>query len=149
MPTIALTTTIRAAIETVFDLARSVDVHVASTKQTREEVVAGRTTGLLELGESVTWRARHFGIRQSLTSKITVLERPYLFVDEMVSGAFRSFRHEHHFRIVGRDTEMKDVFVFESPLGPLGRLVDRLVLTTYMTNFLLERNRVLKRVAER
>ncbi len=149
MPTIALTTTIRAAIETVFDLARSVDVHVASTKQTREEVVAGRTTGLLELGESVTWRARHFGIRQSLTSKITVLERPYFFVDEMVSGAFRSFRHEHHFRIVGRDTEMKDVFVFESPLGPLGRLVDRLVLTTYMTNFLLERNRVLKRVAER
>ena len=149
MPTITLTTTIDASVEAVFDLSRSVDIHVASTKQTREEVVAGRTTGLLELGESVTWRARHFGIRQSLTSKITVLERPHLFVDEMVTGAFRSFRHEHHFRAVGPATEMKDVFVFECPLGALGRLVDRLVLTRYMTRFLVERNRVLKATAER
>ncbi len=50
MPLIELSTGIRAPIERVFDLARSIDAHVASTGQTRERAVAGRTSGLIELG---------------------------------------------------------------------------------------------------
>ncbi|MGZ3777718.1 MAG: SRPBCC family protein [Mucilaginibacter sp.] len=101
------------------------------------------------MGETVTWRAKHFGIPQTLTSKITEFDRPNYFVDEMVQGAFKSFRHEHHFSASNGKTTMNDVFVFESPFGILGRLCNWLVLTRYMTNLLEERNRVIKEAAER
>lgn len=148
MPKIQLTTHINAPIEKVFDLARSIDLHIESTKHTGEQAIAGRTSGLIGLGETVTWRAKHFGIWQTLTSKITEFDRPHFFVDEMVNGAFKSIRHEHHFTKVDDYTLMKDVFVFESPLGMLGKLFNRLVLTRYMTKLLEERNIVIKKTAE-
>jgi ligand-binding SRPBCC domain-containing protein len=148
MPTIELITQINAPIEKVFDLSRSIDLHIESTKHTGERAIAGKTSGLIELGETVTWRARHFGIWQNLTSKITEFQYPYLFVDEMVSGAFKSFRHEHHFSQVDQHTIMKDVFEFESPLGILGKLANWLFLKRYMTNLLETRNAAIKKAAE-
>jgi len=148
MPKIELLTEINAPIEKVFNLSRSIDLHMESTKQTGEQAIAGRTSGLIELGETVTWRAKHFGIWQNLTSKITALNSPILFVDEMVSGTFKSFRHEHHFSEVDERTMMKDVFVFESPVGVLGKLANWLILKRYMTNLLETRNKVIKEAAE-
>jgi ligand-binding SRPBCC domain-containing protein len=148
MPKIELLTEINAPIEKVFDLARSIDLHMESTKQTGEQAIAGRTSGLIEPDETVTWRAKHFGIWQTLTSKITEFDHPNFFADEMVKGAFKSFRHEHHFIKVDDHTVMKDVFVFESPFGILGRLFSWLVLTKYMTKLLEDRNRVIKEAAE-
>ena len=149
MPTIELFTQINAPIEIVFDLSRSIDLHMESTKQTGERAIAGRTSGLIGLGETVTWRAKHFGIWQNLTSKITEYKYPDYFVDEMASGAFKSFRHEHHFSSADRGTLMKDVFVFESPFGLLGRFFNWLVLKKYMRDLLTERNRVIKKKAEK
>ena len=148
MPKIELTTIINAPIETCFDLARSIDVHIESTKQTGEQAVAGRTSGLIELGETVTWRAKHFGMWQTLTSEITDFDKPNFFADELVKGAFKSFRHEHYFLARNGQTLMKDVFIFESPYGILGRLFNRMVLTKYMTSLLIKRNGVIKAVAE-
>ena len=148
MPTIELITQINAPIEKVFDLSRSIDLHIESTKHTGERAIAGKTSGLIELGETVTWRARHFGIWQNLTSKITEFQYPSLFVDEMVSSAFKSFRHKHLFSQVDGCTVMKDIFVFESPLGILGKLANWLVLKRYMTNLLRTRNSIIKQVAE-
>lgn len=148
MSTIHLQTLIKADIETCFDLSRSIDLHLESTKQTGEAAIAGRTSGLIEMGESVTWRAKHLGIWQTLTSKITVMQRPVLFVDEMQGGAFKSFRHEHHFAEADGATLMTDVFTFLSPLGLLGVIADKLFLTRYMTNLLLQRNEVIKVHAE-
>lgn len=149
MPTIELLTQINAPIEIVFDLSRSIDLHMESTKQTGERAIAGKTSGLIGLGETVTWRAKHFGIWQNLTSKITDYNYPYFFADEMVSGAFQSFRHEHHFAEIEGYTEMKDVFIFESPLGLLGRFFNWLVLKRYMTGLLIERNKAIKEAAEK
>lgn len=149
MPTIELHNRINAPIEKVFNLSRSIDLHMESTKQTGEQAIAGRTSGLIELGETVTWRAKHFGIWQDLTSKITEFDQPYFFVDEMVRGAFKSFRHEHHFSQVDGQTLMKDIFVFESPLGVLGKLFNWLTLKKYMTNLLETRNKVIKEAAEK
>src|SRR5665811_1912859 len=97
MPRIELRTEIKANKEIVFDLSRSIDLHRISTEHTNEEAIAGKTSGLIELNESVTWKAKHFGIYQRLTSKVTEFDRPNYFVDEMVNGAFKNFRHEHHF----------------------------------------------------
>ena len=148
MATIVLNTIINAPVEKVFDLSRSIDLHMESTKQTGERAIAGRTGGLIELGETVTWRAKHFGIWQNLTSKITGYNYPTFFADELVSGAFKSFRHEHHFSFVENGTLMQDKFVFESPLGILGKFANWLFLKRYMSNLLVERNRIIKNTAE-
>lgn len=149
MTKIELSTQINAPIERCFDLARSIDLHMVSTKQTGEKAIAGRTSGLIELGETVTWEAKHLGVRQKLSSKITEFNYPNYFTDEMVEGAFKSMRHEHLFYAINGQTLMKDIFVFESPFGWLGELVNFLFLGRYMTKLLKKRNRVIKEAAER
>lgn len=160
MPKIVLTTTINAPIQRCFDIARDIDIHVASTAHTGERAIAGRTSGLIELGETVTWRAKHFGIWQNLTSKITGFQPPAFsgngrvtsayFEDTMVSGAFKSFNHGHHFSPRDNNkTIMLDTFIFESPLGMLGKLANWLFLKRYMTRLLVTRNLVIKKEAER
>ncbi|MGL5095018.1 MAG: SRPBCC family protein, partial [Planctomycetia bacterium] len=136
-------------IERCFDLARDLDFHVRSLERTRERAVAGRTTGLIGLGESVTWEACHLGVRQRLTAKITAFDRPTHFRDEMTAGAFRSFVHDHRFAEVDGKTVMIDDVVFATPFGPIGRLVDRLYLTGYMRRLLEGRGQAIKVEAER
>jgi ligand-binding SRPBCC domain-containing protein len=148
MAMIALTTLIHAPLERCFDLSRSIELHVVSTRRTGERAVGAVTSGLLGLGEEVTWSARHFGVRQMLTSRITAFDRPRHFRDSMVHGAFRRFDHDHFFATCREDTEMRDVFDFESPLEPLGRLADALVLERYLRHLLEKRNEEIKRVAE-
>lgn len=149
MPKIKLITEIKAPIERCFDLSRSIDLHMMSTQHTGERAVGGVTSGLIGFGESVTWRARHFGMRQNLTSKITNYQRPVFFADEMVKGIFHSFRHEHHFRQKNEEiVEIMDYFIFKSPLMILGRIADILFLKLYMKRLLQQRNQLIKEVAE-
>jgi ligand-binding SRPBCC domain-containing protein len=148
MPIIRLETYINAPIERCFDLSLSVDLHRHSVAHTHERPVAGVTSGVMKLGDSVTWEAVHFGIKQHLTSKITAYERPYRFTDEMVRGIFQEITHIHEFVPQPPGTLMIDLFTFHAPLGILGRLAERLVLTRYMKGLLLIRNRHLKQVAE-
>ncbi|RCS28228.1 cell division protein [Polaribacter sp. WD7] len=148
MPRIELKTEIKADRNIVFDLSRSIDLHKISTEQTNEEAIAGKTSGLIGMNESVTWRAKHFGIYQKLTSKITEYDRPNYFADEMVKGAFAEFKHEHHFAESNGGTLMTDFFDYKSPFGILGKLADKLFLKKYMTELLTERNRIVKEFAE-
>lgn len=106
MTTIVVETRINAPIELCFDLARDVEMHLKTAAATGERAVAGRTSGLLELGDVVTFEGVHFGIRQRLTAKIVELDRPRRFVDEMVSGAFASMRHVHEFTVEGTSVLM-------------------------------------------
>jgi ligand-binding SRPBCC domain-containing protein len=148
LPKIVLTTYIKASRELVFDLNRSVDIHEQSTQQTNERAIAGKTSGLLEINDSVTWRAKHLGFYQNLTVKITSMNAPHNFVDEMVKGAFKSFQHCHRFQQEGEFTKMTDVFLYTSPLGPIGRLADILFLKRYLRRFLIHRNTHIKKIAE-
>ncbi|GAB5555279.1 MAG: hypothetical protein Sapg2KO_48700 [Saprospiraceae bacterium] len=148
MPIIRLETIITTPIQIVFNLSRSIDLHEISTKQTNEKAIAGITSGLIKKGESVTWRAKHFGVYHQLTTKITDFKSPHYFVDEMEKGIFKSFKHEHVFEENEVGTLMKDVFDYQSPLGILGRLADRLFLKRYMTELLIKRNQTIKLYAE-
>ena len=148
MPIIHLETLIRAPVELCFDLARSVDVHMASTKPSRARAVAGVTSGMMKLGDTVTWEAVHFGVRQRLTSKITVYERPRVFTDEMQRGAFKKWHHTHLFEARGAATLMVDHVRYMSPLGILGRIADQLFLEDYMIRLLAARNKYIKGLAE-
>jgi ligand-binding SRPBCC domain-containing protein len=144
-------THIHAPVNRVFDLSRSIDVHLISTSKTGEMTIptSGMATGVMGLGDVVTWQARHFGVRQRLTSKITQFDRPHAFQDTMLRGAFAHMQHDHFFREL-RDggTEMRDIFRFAAPIPILGPIAEHLVLARYMRSFLRERNAILKQVAE-
>lgn len=141
-------TLIHAPPEICFDNARSIDVHVASMKRSGERAVAGRTSGLIGPGETVTWRARHFGIRQHFTSELTAFDRPHHFQDSMRRGAFARFVHDHYFQPSKGATLMRDVVDFQSPGGVLGRLVDVLVMYRYLSAVLRQRAREIKSASE-
>ena len=148
MTRIELATEIGAPREVCFDLARDLDLHVRTMSHSGEQAVSGRTTGLIGLGEEVTWRARHFGVRHHHTSRITAFDRPSYFRDSMVAGRFKAFEHDHIFDILDGGTRIRDVLRFESPLGILGRCIDWLVLGRYLRRLLEERNRVIRAEAE-
>ncbi len=148
MPKIELITEINSTLETCFDLSRSIDLHKISTAQTNEQAINGRTNGLIELNETVTWQATHFGIRQKLTSKITAFDRPNYFIDEQTKGVFKSIVHEHKFEKFGDIVIMKDIFNFHSPFGLFGKLFNKFVLTNYLKRLLIERNQIIKEFAE-
>lgn len=148
MPNIHLHTFIKAKKEIVFDLSRSVDLHLLSTKRTNEKAISGKTSGLMELNDTVTWRAKHLGFYQNLTTKITELENPNHFTDDMINGAFKSFKHNHLFETRENGTLMTDIFNYQSPFGILGKFIDFLFLKKYMTKFLIERNKVITRCPE-
>lgn len=143
-----LRTDIRAPVEVVFELARDIGFHERSMVGSGERAVAGRTSGQIALGETVTWRARHFGVWWTLQSRITAMTPPTAFVDEQVRGPFASFRHEHRLESVDGGTALTDLWRHAAPLGPLGWLADRLVLDRYMRRLLETRNAALKGAAE-
>src|SRR4051812_14523708 len=144
MPVITILTPVRASIERCFDASRDLDLHLESMGHTGERAVGGKTSGLIELGEQVTWEGRHFGVRQRFTSRITAYDRPAHFQDSMLHGAFHSFVHDHYFERVEGGTMMTDVLVFASPFGFIGAIVDRLIMTSYLRRMLTTRNHEIK-----
>jgi len=148
MPTIHLTTFIAAPAERIFDLSRSIDLHKKSMAHTQETAVGGTTLGLIENNETVTWKAKHLGKMRLLKIRIASMNKPLSFTDEMVSGDFRSMRHEHHFKTVENGTLLIDLFDFEAPYGNLGKLFSKLYLTKYLRRLLEQRNNVIREYAE-
>jgi ligand-binding SRPBCC domain-containing protein len=132
----------------LFDLARSIDIHKSSMAKSREEAVAGVTTGLISLNEEVTWRAWHFGIPLRMTSRVTEMHAPDYFVDEQVKGPFRRFRHVHEFRQAAEGTTMVDRVEFAAPFGIVGRLIEKLVLARYLQKLIESRNQHLAGVLQ-
>ncbi|MBS7232030.1 SRPBCC family protein [Flavobacterium psychroterrae] len=149
MTTINLTTKIKAPKQIVFDASRNIDVHQQSTSKSNEVAIAGVTSGLINLNETVTWRGKHFGFYLTHKSRITAMNFNNYFVDEMEEGKFKFFKHEHFFEEENGVTIMKDKMQYETPFGIFGELFDILFLEKHLTKFLLERNRILKQVSEK
>jgi ligand-binding SRPBCC domain-containing protein len=148
MTTIVLETEINTDVNKCFDLARDIEIHKVSAKNTNEEAIAEKTNGLCELGDKITWEATHFGIRQQLSVEITKFNKPYFFEDKMIMGAFKSMRHEHSFKEFKGGTLMTDKFEYSVPFGFIGSIFNKLILKSYLTKFLLTRNSVIKQIAE-
>ena len=140
---------IAAPIKRCFDLSRSIEVHLLGTERTGERAVGGMTTGLIGPNQSVTCHAKHLGVCQHLTSKITAFDSPRYFQDTMIEGTFKFMQHDHFFRALSdSETEMSDQFKFAAPLSILGIIAEQLFLKRYMSRFLKHRNEIVKRVAE-
>ena len=148
MPEFVLETFIYASPEKCFDLMRDVRLHTETTAPTNEKAVDGVTDGMLGFGQTVTFEGTHLGFRQRLTVKVVEFERPYLFVDEMTEGNFKTFRHVHEFSRQDGGTQMRDTVTWTSPFGFLGRLADRFLIEPHLRNLVAKRNAMLKQIAE-
>jgi ligand-binding SRPBCC domain-containing protein len=148
MSMFTLQTLIKNNIEVVFNLSRSIDLHLISTAKTNEKAVAGRTSGLINLHETVTWQAKHLFKKRYFTSKITAYNFPFSFTDEMQKGDLKSFHHQHIFEEKDEGTLMKDIIHLEAPYGLLGKFVMWLFLKNYFKKLLIDRNKVIKHFAE-
>jgi len=148
MPLIKVETKINADIKTCFDLTRDVDFYQKSLERSKEIAIGGKISGLVNLNDSIVWEAKHLGFVRHITLKVTEFDTPNLFVDELVKGGFKAYKHEHIFRESEDKTIMIDKFYFESPFGVIGKFVDWIFLKKYMTNLLKTRNKTLKEKAE-
>lgn len=148
MTTINLSTKIKAPIKIIFDLSRNIDVHKLSTAKSNETAIDGVTSGLINKGETVTWRGKHFGFYLTHKSIIPAMNLYDYFVDEMVEGKFKSFKHEHSFIDGNGFVMMIDKIQYQTPYGIFGKLFDVLILKKHLTNFISERNKILKELAE-
>ncbi len=148
MSKIHLTTFIAAPIERVFNLSRSITLHKISTAHTNEKAIAGVTSGLINKDETVTWQAKHLFKTRQHTSKITDMQSPDSFTDEMINGDFKNFKHQHHFKQIDNGTIMIDIVDFESPYGSLGKFFNAVYLKKYIEKFLIKRNDIIKHYAE-
>lgn len=148
MTTINITTIINAPKQIVFDLSRNIDVHQNSASQTNEKAIAGVTSGMINFDETVTWQGKHFGFYLNHKSRITVMDFYDYFVDEMEKGKFKSFKHEHFFTEKVGETVMIDKLNYETPFGIFGKLFDAIILKKHLTNFIINRNKILKELAE-
>lgn len=147
---IRCTTMVPTDQETAFDLSLTIEVHLESFSKSQEQAVAGITSGVMALDDEVTWRARHFGRVWTMTSRISALDKPEMFVDEQVKGPFKSFHHTHLFRRVDeRMTEMVDDITFRAPFGWLGWIAERIGLRWYLARLISTRNDAIVEMAER
>lgn len=149
MTTINLITKINAPKQIVFDLSRNIDIHKLSTAKSNETAIGGVTSGLINYNETVTWRGKHFGFYLTHKSRMTAMDFYDYFVDEMEEGKFKSFKHEHSFVEKDGKTVMIDNLNYETPFGIFGQLFDKMILKKHLTNFIIQRNRVLKELAEK
>ncbi|RXK61010.1 cell division protein [Lacibacter luteus] len=148
MPSIHLTTFIAAPIERVFDLSRHIGLHKISQQHNNEEAIAGVTSGLINQGEWVTWKAKHLFKTRIMTVKITEMKSPGYFEGVMEKGDFVSYTHKHHFKEVQNGTIMIDELEFETPYNVFGKLLNRVYLTNYLQQLLHARNKTIKDFAE-
>lgn len=147
--TITIDTFIAAPPELCFDLARDVEAHRRSAAFANERLVApGKLSGLLEAGDLVAFEGRHFGLKQTFVARITMVDRPHRFDDEMVKGIFRRLTHVHEFHPRDGGTLMRDVLTWDAPLGILGRIADALFLRRHMAWFVRTKQGHLKQEAE-
>ena len=149
MTKIELQTVIDAQIQTVFDLNRNIDIHKLSTSKSKETAIDGVTSGLINKGETVTWRGKHFGIYLTHKSLISEMEFPNYFIDEMIEGRFKSFKHTHTFYLQDGKTIMEDKIEYETPFGIFGKIFDKIMLKNHLTVFIKERNEYIKNLAEK
>jgi ligand-binding SRPBCC domain-containing protein len=143
--TVSGTGHVNAPIDRCFLLSTSVDL-VRQTLKMRP--IAGRTSGLIEPNEQVTWYGWKLGLPQLHESLITAYDRPHFFQDTMKRGKFKRFQHDHSFAKLNALTMINDKVRFSLPLGLAGDVVAKRLMVPYIAWLIQRRLGLLKRVAE-
>lgn len=86
-----------------------------------------------------------FNIPTTWVTEITHVNAPYFFVDEQRKGPYNLWHHQHHFKSLENGmTEMTDILHYEIPFGPLGRLLNALLISKKIDGIFEYRKKVLE-----
>lgn len=115
--------TVNADIDRVWDFYTDMaHLQVVTPPEMKLSVV--RTTHQKLVEGSEVWLAGKLVLKSEWHSRITLL-RPYEYVDEMLSGRFKIWKHIHAFRKVDeKTTEVIDEIDFELRYGLVGRMLE-------------------------
>jgi ligand-binding SRPBCC domain-containing protein len=150
------TINIAAPLSAVFTFCADIRNHGRiAPPQTREQLLDPGDIPL-QVGSVVKFRARYGGLYWTLSSRITAFEPPEApgmsdacFRDEQVRGPFSFWKHDHLFSALPNgETCVTDRFQFAAPLGPLGRIAERLWLKREMRALMVHLQDTAKRIIE-
>jgi ligand-binding SRPBCC domain-containing protein len=92
-------------------------------------VITSNVPAKIYAGLLISYQVRPlWGIPLRWVTEITHAQEPHLFVDEQRFGPYRLWHHRHWFREVHQGVEMEDLVTYVVPYGPLGNLLDPLVV---------------------
>jgi ligand-binding SRPBCC domain-containing protein len=148
MPDLHLTTVIHAPIQRVFDLARCVSLYKRHFDHHHITPANGKTSGVLDLRDYTLWQGKIGSKKRQFVLDISQMDKPGFFRDDMRKDFFESYSHEHFFREIDNGTIMIDQVSFVLPHGLIGKLVNQSCAEKYISQYLKERNAMIKEYAE-
>ncbi len=88
------------------------------------------------------------GIPLSWLTEIVQVHEPHSFVDEQRIGPYRLWHHEHFFReLADGRTEVRDLVHYVPPLGPLGAVLNALVIRPQLEQIFAFREQAVDQLA--
>ena len=99
----------------------------------------------IAVGTQIRYRLSLHGVPVSWTTEIRRWDPPRRFIDVQFSGPYQLWHHTHRFEARDGGTRMSDVVRYRLLFGPLGRLVNALVVRRDVEGIFEYRNR---RIAE-
>lgn len=115
--------TVPADIDRVWDFYTDIG-HLAVITPPNMNIKVVRCTSGNKLQEGAeVWLQGTLVIKSKWHSKITQL-RPYTYVDEMLEGRFRVWKHTHGFEKTEGGTKVIDEIDFELRYGLVGRMLE-------------------------
>jgi ligand-binding SRPBCC domain-containing protein len=115
--------TVKAGIDKVWDFYTDID-HLQVITPPRVQLTLVKSTHQKLVEGSEVWLTGILLTRSNWHSRITALA-PYEYVDEMLTGRFRVWKHVHGFRKVDDSTtEVIDEIDFQLHYGWLGRMFE-------------------------
>ncbi len=86
-------------------------------------------------GLFITYKVKPLlGIPMTWVTEITQVREQAFFVDEQRLGPYRIWHHQHHFKAVKGGVEMIDIVDYRLPLGPIGVLLQKIMVGKMLTN---------------
>jgi ligand-binding SRPBCC domain-containing protein len=82
----------------------------------------------MEPGAKISYRLRVHGIPVRWTTEIREWQPPHRFVDVQLAGPYALWHHTHRFEALDGGTRMRDTVRYRVPFGPLGRLMNTLLV---------------------
>jgi hypothetical protein len=83
---------------------------------------------IMARGLLIDCQVRVLGIRSHWRSLISEYDPPHAFRDVQVIGPYRLWDHRHRFWQDNGGTAIEDFVVYEAPFGPIGALMNRLLI---------------------
>ncbi len=89
------------------------------------------------------------GIKMHWVTEITHVEKGVYFVDEQRFGPYSFWHHKHWLTAVEGGVEMHDIVHYKLPFGPLGRLMNSLVVARQLNSIFEFRKKTLDELFNR